>query len=82
MKIYNSSGGNLPVSRLKISWIEAVEEDSKKIPSIRNWKREVMDRQEWRGYIRDINARYRDVKPYKKNNTRGVTSEFMLSGFV
>ena len=41
MKIlYSSSGGNLPVSKLKIRWIEAVEEDAKKIPSIRNWKRE------------------------------------------
>jgi hypothetical protein len=41
MKIlYSSSGGKLPVSKLKIRWIEAVEEDAKKIPSIRNWKRE------------------------------------------
>jgi hypothetical protein len=64
MKIlYNSSGGNLPVSKLKIRWIETVEEDTKKIPSIRNWKREAMDRQGWRGYIKDNKARYRDVKP-------------------
>jgi len=31
MKIlYNSSGGNLHISKLKIRWIEAVEEDAKK----------------------------------------------------
>jgi len=37
MKIfYNSNGGNLLESKLKIRWIEAVEEDAKEIPSIRN----------------------------------------------
>jgi len=61
--LYNSSIGNLPVSKLKIRWIEAVEEDVKKISSIRNWKREAMDRQKWTGYMRDNKTQYWDVRP-------------------
>jgi hypothetical protein len=32
------------VSKPKTRWNEAVEEDSKKILSIRNWRREAVDR--------------------------------------
>jgi hypothetical protein len=60
--LYNSSGGILPVRKLKIRWIEAVEEDAKKILSIKNWKRESTYRRGWTVYIRDNKARYRDVK--------------------
>jgi hypothetical protein len=55
--LYDSSGGNLLVTNLKIRWIEAVEQDDKKIPSIRNLKREAMDRQGSRGYLWDNKAR-------------------------
>jgi len=42
-------GGRRPVGKPKRRWIYAVEEESKKILSIRKWKRETVARQEWRG---------------------------------
>jgi len=41
--------GRRPVGKPKRRWLCAVEEESKKILGIRNWEREAVARQEWRG---------------------------------
>jgi hypothetical protein len=45
-----------PVGRPKGRWIEAVQEDPKKILGIRNWERKAMDRNVWRGYVQEAKA--------------------------
>jgi hypothetical protein len=37
--LYNTNGGKRPVSKPKRRWNEAVEENSRKILGIRNWKK-------------------------------------------
>jgi hypothetical protein len=46
-----------------LTWIDAVEEDAKKLMGVRNWKRAAQEREEWRGLIREAKARYRAVAP-------------------
>jgi hypothetical protein len=54
---------NDPVGKPKSRWTETVEEDCRKILGIRNWKREAIDRQEWRDYPQESKARCRVVTP-------------------
>ena len=42
---YATTGGKRPVGRPRNRWIDAVEEDVKKILGVRNWKRKTMDRE-------------------------------------
>jgi hypothetical protein len=41
------------VGKPRKRWIDTVEEDTKKLMGIRNWKRTAQDREEWRGLIRE-----------------------------
>jgi len=49
-------GGRRPVGEPKRRWIYAVEEESKKILSLRKWKRETVPKQEQRGSIQEAKA--------------------------
>jgi hypothetical protein len=61
--LHNTIAGQRPVAKPKRRWIEAVEEDSKKMLGTRNWKREAMDRQGWRVYIQEVKVQYWAVVP-------------------
>ena len=54
--LYYTIGGKIPVGKTKRRWIEAVEEEPKKILGIRNWKREAMDRQLRSGCMQEAKA--------------------------
>jgi hypothetical protein len=55
--------GKRPVGKPRKRWINAVEIDSKEIFKVRNWKRESLDRQVWRRYLKEAKARLRAVAP-------------------
>jgi hypothetical protein len=55
-KIYNTIVGKRPVGKPRRRWMKAVQEDSKKILSVRNWKRQAMNRQMRRVYIQKGNV--------------------------
>jgi hypothetical protein len=55
--------GKRPVGKPRNRWINAVEIDSREILKVRNWKRESLDRQVWRRYLKEAKARLRAVAP-------------------
>jgi hypothetical protein len=61
--LHDTIGGKRPVGKPKRRGIEAIEENSRKILSIGNWKREQMDRQVWRSYLQEAKARCWAVVP-------------------
>jgi hypothetical protein len=61
--LYSTIGGRRRVGKPRNRWIDAVEEDAKKLMGVRNWKRRAQDREEWRGLIREAKARHRAVAP-------------------
>jgi hypothetical protein len=50
-----------PVGKPRKRWINAVEIDSREILKVRNWKRESLDRQVWRRYLKEAKTRLRAV---------------------
>ena len=56
-------GGRRTVGRPKNNWMDIVERDMRQLMGLRNWKRIAMDRQEWRGVLREAKARHRAVAP-------------------
>jgi hypothetical protein len=61
--LYSTTDGRRRARKPRNRWIDAVEEDAKKLMGVRNWKRAAQDRGEWRGLIREAKARYRAVVP-------------------
>jgi hypothetical protein len=61
--LYSTLGGRRCVGKPRKRWIDAVEEDAKKLMGVRNWKGTAQDREEWRGLIREAKARHRAVVP-------------------
>jgi hypothetical protein len=59
----SNSFGKRPVGKPRKRWINAVEIDSREILKVRNWKRESLDRQVWRRYLKEAKARLRAVAP-------------------
>jgi aldehyde:ferredoxin oxidoreductase len=59
----NNFIGKRPVGKTRKRWINAVETDSREILKVRNWKRESLDRQVWRRYLKEAKARLRAVAP-------------------
>jgi hypothetical protein len=55
--------GKRPVGKPRKRWINEVEIDSREILKVRNWKRESLDRQVWRRYLKEAKARLRAVAP-------------------
>jgi hypothetical protein len=55
--------GKRPVGKPRERWINAVEIDSREILIVRNWKREALNRQVWRHYLKEAKARLRAVAP-------------------
>jgi hypothetical protein len=55
--------GKRPVGKPRKRWINAVEIDSREILKVRNGKREYLDRQVWRRYLKEAKARLRAVAP-------------------
>jgi hypothetical protein len=57
--------GKRPVCKARKRWINAVEIDSREILKVRNWnwKRESLDRQVWRHYLKEAKVRLRAVAP-------------------
>jgi hypothetical protein len=51
------------LARTSNRWIDAVEEDAKKLMGVRNWKRAAQDREECRDLIMEAKARYPAVAP-------------------
>lgn len=67
-RLKNAVNGKRPVRILKVRWIEALEENSKKLLRVRNWNREAMDRQVWIVYKQEAKARFRAAAPQKKKS--------------
>jgi hypothetical protein len=61
--LYSTIGGRRCAGKPRTRWIDAVEEDAKKLMGVRNWKRAAQDREEWWGLIREAKARHRAVAP-------------------
>jgi hypothetical protein len=61
--LYSTIGGRRRAGKPRNRWIDAVEEDAKKLMGVRKWKRAAKEREEWRGLIREAKARYRAVAP-------------------
>jgi hypothetical protein len=61
--LYSTIGGRRRAGEPRNRWIDAVEEDAKKLIGVRNWKRAAPEREEWRDLIREAKARYRAVAP-------------------
>jgi hypothetical protein len=61
--LYSTIGGRRRAGKPRARWIDAVEEDAKKLMGVRNWKRAAQDREELRGLIREAKARHRAVAP-------------------
>ncbi|PNF43171.1 hypothetical protein B7P43_G15655 [Cryptotermes secundus] len=61
--LYSTIGGRRRAGKPRTRWIDAVEEDAKKLMGVRNWKRAAQEREEWRGLIREAKARHRTVAP-------------------
>jgi hypothetical protein len=55
--------GKRPVGKPRKRWINAVEIDSREILKVRNWKRESLNRQVWRRYLKEAKARLWAVAP-------------------
>jgi hypothetical protein len=55
--------GKRPAGKPRKRWINAVEIGSREILKVRNWKRESLDRQIWRRYLKEAKARLRAVAP-------------------
>jgi hypothetical protein len=61
--LYSTTGGRRRAGKPRNRWIDAVEEDAKKLMGVRNWKRAAQDREEWRGLIGEAKARHWAVAP-------------------
>jgi hypothetical protein len=44
--LYSAIGGRRRAGKPRTRWIDAVEEDAKKLMGVRNWKRAAKDREE------------------------------------
>ena len=51
--LYATIGGKRHVGRPRNRWIDAMEEDAKKILGVRNWKKKTLNRDIWRGFIQE-----------------------------
>jgi hypothetical protein len=61
--LYSAIGGRRRAGKPRNRWIDAVEEDAKKLMGVMNWKRTSQEREQCRGLIREAKARYRAVAP-------------------
>jgi hypothetical protein len=67
--------GKSPVGNLRRRWINAMEMDCREIWAMKNWKREALERQVCRRYLKEAKARMQAVMPWNKTLIQPVGSQ-------